>query len=87
MRIKVKFNEAAPTTFKAKFKDQDAYEVRFRALQSIYERYEGEYTVTPQKTSQTLYTEGLIMSGNIVVNPIPNNYGLVTYNGFELTVS
>ena len=72
---------------KVKFKDQDVYKVRFRALQSIYERYEGEYTVTPQKTSQTLYTEGLIMSGNIVINPIPNNYGLVTYNGFELTVS
>lgn len=72
---------------KVKFKDQNAYEVRFRALQSIYERYEGEYIVTPQKTSQTLYTEGLIMSGNIVINPIPNNYGLVTYNGFELTIS
>ena len=38
MRIKVKFKEAAPTTFKAQFKDQDAYEARFRALQIVDER-------------------------------------------------
>ena len=37
MRIKVKFKEAAPTTFKAQFKDQDAYEARFRALQIVDE--------------------------------------------------
>ena len=37
MRIKVKFKEAAPTTFKAQFKDQDAYEARFRALQIVNE--------------------------------------------------
>ena len=37
MCIKVKFKEATPTTFKAQFKDQDAYEARFRALQIVDE--------------------------------------------------
>ena len=37
MCIKVKFKEATPATFEAQFKDQDAYEARFRALQIVDE--------------------------------------------------
>ena len=49
--------------------------------------YEGEYSVTPSTEEQTLNTDHLYMMDNITINPIPNNYGLITYNGTTITVS
>lgn len=49
--------------------------------------YEGTYEVSPCAMAQTLFTAGKRMIQNIMVGPIPQNYGLITYNGFELTVS
>lgn len=49
--------------------------------------YQGPYEVTPTGTAQVLSTEGLLAAADIVVNPIPSNYGLVTWNGAVLTVS
>ena len=49
--------------------------------------YEGEYEVTPSEETQTLATDSLYMRGNITINPIPNNYGLITWNGSTLMVS
>lgn len=51
------------------------------------EHYEGEYTVTPSATAQTLATEGLVMTQDVTIAPIPNNYGLITWDGSVLTVS
>lgn len=51
------------------------------------ETYTGEYTVTPSDEVQTLNVEGKRMSRNVTVNPIPSNYGLITWNGAFLTVS
>lgn len=49
--------------------------------------YEGEHTITPSNMAQVLPVKGYSMRENIIVEPIPQNYGLITYNGFELTVS
>lgn len=49
--------------------------------------YTGNYEVTPSAQTQTLPTENRQMSGNIIINPIPSNYGLITYNGSVITVS
>ena len=49
--------------------------------------YAGPYEVTPSAEKQTLRTAGRLPSGDIVVNPIPSNYGLITWNGSVLTVS
>lgn len=49
--------------------------------------YEGDYEITPTSTTVVLETNSLIMNGNITVNPIPTNYGLITWNGATLTVS
>ena len=49
--------------------------------------YEGPYTVTPSASQQTLVTRGYAMTGNVVIEPIPQNYGLVTYNGSIITIS
>ena len=49
--------------------------------------YEGEYEVTPSEETQTLATDSLYMRGSITINPIPSNYGLITWNGSTITVS
>lgn len=49
--------------------------------------YTGEYAVTPSSETQVLNTNGLRMTDNITVNPIPQNYGLITWNGSVITVS
>lgn len=52
-----------------------------------YPDYTGSYTVTPTRETQVLNTKDKVMTGNVTVNPIPQNYGLVTWNGSVLTVS
>ena len=49
--------------------------------------YEGSYEVTPSATAQVLATGGHTMTADIVIDPIPSNYGLITWNGSTLTVS
>lgn len=49
--------------------------------------YTGDYTVTPSSETQTLQTNGLRMTDDITINPIPNNYGLITWDGSTITVS
>lgn len=49
--------------------------------------YRGAYTVTPSDDTQTLSTQGLLMSQDIVIDPIPSNYGRITWDGLILTVS
>lgn len=49
--------------------------------------YTGAYTVTPSAEEQVLHTQYLRMTDDIVVAAIPQNYGLITWNGSFLTVS
>ena len=49
--------------------------------------YEGEYIVTPTSETQVLFTKNFRMENNVVINPIPNNYGLITWNGSFLMIS
>lgn len=49
--------------------------------------YTGPTVVTPSDQTQTLATTGLLIPTDIVINPIPQNYGLITWNGSTLTVS
>ena len=49
--------------------------------------YSGAYTVRPQPYAQTLGTATHVLDRDIVVEAIPNNYGLITYNGSTITVS
>ena len=52
-----------------------------------YETYSGPYNVTPGANNQTLATRGKVMQSDVTVGKIPNNYGLVTWNGSIITVS
>lgn len=49
--------------------------------------YSGAYEVTPATETQTLLTANKLLTGNVVVNPIPSNYGLITWTGAVLTVT
>lgn len=51
------------------------------------ETYTGSYEVTPSAETQTLDVEGKRMSRPLTVDPIPSNYGLITWNGSVITVS
>ena len=51
------------------------------------EAYEGPYSITPSASAQTLDTADKRMTGDVVVGPIPSNYGLITWDGGVLTVS
>lgn len=49
--------------------------------------YRGEYEFTPTEDVQTVHINGLRATRNITINPIPSNYGKITWNGSVLTVS
>lgn len=51
------------------------------------EIYDGEYEFTPTQETQTVFTKDKTLLQNITINPIPSNYGLITYNGAFITVS
>ena len=51
------------------------------------EPYRGKYTVTPSQNAQTLKTKGLTALENVIVEKIPNCYGLVEWNGSFLRIS
>lgn len=45
-------------------------------------------TVTPTQSTQTISADaGFGGLGTVTVNPIPSNYGLITWDGSKLTVS
>ena len=49
--------------------------------------YDGEYTITPAAEAQTISVRELIMRQDLTVEAIPQNYGLITWNGAYLTIS
>lgn len=49
--------------------------------------YEGDYEFTPSSSAQTIAIKNLMATDDIIINPIPNNYGLIGWNGSFLTVT
>ena len=49
--------------------------------------YNGLVEITPTNQTQVLETKQKLVRENIVINPIPQNYGLITWNGSVITVS
>ena len=49
--------------------------------------YTGPYEFTPTQSTQVVEIDGKRAEGDITINPIPSNYGLITWNGSVLTVS
>ena len=49
--------------------------------------YDGPTEITPSEDTQVLQTANRTVLQDIIVNPIPPNYGRITWNGSVLTVS
>lgn len=54
---------------------------------SVVPEYDGSYEFTPSADGQIVPTSGKRLAQDITINPIPNNYGLITWNGSIITVS
>ena len=57
------------------------------AIRGGYPIWSGETEFTPAQEEQIIPTAGFLMSENIIIKPIPNSYGLISWNGSVLTVS
>lgn len=53
----------------------------------VTDPYEGDYTITPSDEEQIIPILGKTATKDIKINPIPSNYGLISWNGSTLTVS
>ena len=51
------------------------------------EIYRGPAEFTPSSEVQTIEIANMTSLTDITINPIPENYGLITWNGSTLTVS
>lgn len=49
--------------------------------------YTGSYTWTPTQSRQTIQIRNKMATQDIIINPIPEYYGLITWDGATLTVS
>lgn len=56
-------------------------------MSDVFPTYSGPYEVTPSPEIQVLSTRNRVLVDRITIAPIPQNYGLVTYNGSSITVS
>ena len=48
--------------------------------------YTGEYEFTPTDEVQVIPVDSLLMQRDIVIKPVPQNYGHISWNGSELSV-
>ena len=71
--------------FNVKFTEGEKFNVSFG--NGIEKEYHGAYEVAPSAETQTLHTTNRVLTHEIVIDPIPSNYGLITWNGLVLTVS
>ena len=53
----------------------------------VFPDYDGPCEVTPGPETQILQTMNTSVRADIIVGPIPQNYGLISYNGGVITVS
>lgn len=86
MKLSVSFN---PQTLNVSFNPPHANISTSTQITRDYvdrDPYTGDYVVTPSGETQTLETENKRMTGNVTINPIPNNYGRIAWNGTTLIV-
>ncbi|MCR5372701.1 MAG: hypothetical protein K6E41_04470 [Solobacterium sp.] len=87
MTLEVRFDTGE--TLDGILKENYSFQAELGEFQKVtaFEYYTGPYEFTPTQETQIIPIGQKMASGNITVNPIPNNYGLITWNGAVLTVS
>ena len=78
-----------PIEFEVAYDDDIYVDIDMQVVTQVVnpEEYEGEYTVTPTQVRQVLSTNRKVMTDDITIEPIPSNYGLITWDGSTITVS
>ena len=61
--------------------------IAYMPQSGAYPDYDGATEITPNQETQVLNTAFKSVLTNITINPIPSNYGLITWDGATLTVS
>ena len=87
MAIKLTVNTSETAALKVDGMDPVTLAAESSILVERSKVYEGDYEFTPSDTAQTIEIANERAISNITINPIPSNYGLVTWNGSTLTVS
>ena len=77
----------APATINGKLTAPASISGELTIPASISAVYTGEYEFTPSRETQVININHKEALRNITINPIPQNYGLITYNGSIITVS
>lgn len=70
-----------------KRKPTDGEAILVQKVRIETEYYDGPIEITPSPEAQVLSTTGKTVTEDITVNPIPSNYGLITWDGTRITVS
>lgn len=75
--------------FDGDFCEEQKYDGELNEVTNIstVPEYQGAYEVTPSEFGQVLMTSGFRMEDNVVIGAIPQNYGLLTWDGSTLRVS
>lgn len=61
--------------------------VVYEVSAQTHDTYAGAYEWTPSAEAQVIPIADMIAAQDITINPVPNNYGLITWNGSTITVS
>lgn len=82
--FRVKFEEDGQT-FPVRFREDAEFKVDFGP--TVEKEYHEQYEVVPAAEAQTLHTTNRILTEDIIIDPIPSNYGRITWDGSIITVS
>lgn len=77
-------------SFDIYFVETNQFDVEFQNVQQVHvlpDPYDGEYSWVPTSHEQIIPIAGLSAVKDIVVKPIPQNYGLITWSGLGIRVS
>ena len=85
MKINVDFTES-PTSFPIGFTDTTSFVVEMEEGAHL-DPYEGSYDITPTTERQIIQMAHKEAIQDLIIEPIPQNYGLITWNGSYITVS
>lgn len=68
--------------------DENTVSLDIGAAFPVYpESYKGSYNIVPSLHQQIVKVKGLYATEDIIVEKIPDNYGLITWNGSFLRIS
>lgn len=89
MRFNVTFNDTGqkmPVKFNESRRKLDASFKNFQTVTEDLDVYTGQTTVVPSEVQQILQTDGKKIKSDVIIEPIPSNYGRIIWNGSTMTI-